>query len=501
MASAPVTEDVATTNKEIVDVEIDSAGAATNQQFRLYPWRFAVVAGKIKVYQYLPTHPIIILHIFAPRKGIFLITFSNTMNFSTYGAVTPTVAQHYNTDTTTITSLNMWNLIAFFPAIYPATWLLDTHGLRPALISAASINAFGCFLRWITVASSDPQTKIRLLYAGSALIGFSSPFTIDGALITSTYTKASTKCAAHWFSGNGRLLANAVMSLGSPLGGAAGLFLSPALVSDAASAVDTLNLVYFVLAAVLGLASLAVFNAPPTPPSESARRGTVAFTAGLKLIAKNGPFWVLATVFTGVNSTFQLMSTYVSNYVTPYGFSESDSGNFGVVFAVVGIIGALIIGAILDRTKGHIQSMKYLAAAMVLGSVGFYVGTVQYIGALIYIAVTFLGGGALPLFSVSFELGAECTYPVAEATSTGILMMVSQFVSIILFVVTNALVDPTTNQLWRGMIILIVLAGMSFVMSLFYKTENRRMVLENHAEMEREQFTLATRTESAKISS
>ncbi|KAJ3085587.1 Major facilitator super domain-containing protein 7 [Physocladia obscura] len=156
MASVRAPLAAATISKESVDVEAESAGAATNLQFRLYPWRFAVVAG------------------------IFLISFSNTMNFSTYGAVTPTVAQHYNTDTTTITSLNMWNLIAFFPAIYPATWLLDTRGLRPALITAASINAFGCFLRWIGVVSSDAQTKIRLLYVGSALIGFSSPFTIDG---------------------------------------------------------------------------------------------------------------------------------------------------------------------------------------------------------------------------------------------------------------------------------------------------------------------------------
>ncbi|ORY27617.1 hypothetical protein BCR33DRAFT_858443 [Rhizoclosmatium globosum] len=341
------------------------------------------------------------------------------MQFAAYGSVTPTVAKHYEVGNFTINSLNIWNMAAFFrqytlqhgsltrmKPIYfdiPSLILaLVRHGLRPAIISAGFINAFGSMLRWLSFAASSPDMKVNMLYAGSAIIG--------------VRVHSVTKAAARWFSGEGRLTANAVMGLATPLGGAAGLLMGPMIVS--------------------------VFNDPPTPPSESAKQGTVGFKEGLGLIH------------------VPVDDTFISNYVTPYGFSEEDAGNFGVALVLSGIVAAVLVGLLCDKTKSHQVAVKV------------------FTGWLVYFGAGLIGVGGLPVMSLCMELGAECTWPVAEGTSTGILMTISQMFTIIVIFVTNSLTEPVTGKLWKALFIGITLAGISVVGSIFYQTENKRILLE-----------------------
>ncbi|KAJ3061712.1 Major facilitator super domain-containing protein 7 [Rhizoclosmatium hyalinum] len=413
-------------------------------EFKLYPWRFVVVTA------------------------IFFVIFANVMQFAAYGSVTPTVAKHYEVGNFTINSLNIWNMAAFFPAVYPSTWLLDTHGLRPAIISAGFINAFGSMLRWLSFAANSPDMKVNMLYAGSAIIGVASPLSAD----------AVTKAAARWFSGEGRLTANAVMGLATPLGGAAGLLMGPMIVSGDPNNVDTFNCVLFACSVGFGLMSFAVFNDPPSPPSESAKQGTVGFKEGLGLIVRNSGFWILVVVFTGVFSTFQLMTTFISNYVTPYGFSEEDAGNFGVALVLSGIVAAVLVGLLCDKTKSHQVAVKVLSVILAVGTICFYFGVTNSTGWLVYFGAGLIGVGGLPVMSLCMELGAECTWPVAEGTSTGILMTISQMFTIIVIFVTNSLTEPVTGKLWKALFIGITLAGISVVGSIFYQTENKRILLE-----------------------
>ncbi|KAJ3001961.1 UNVERIFIED_CONTAM: hypothetical protein HDU68_006554, partial [Siphonaria sp. JEL0065] len=67
-----------------------------------------------------------------------------------------------------------------------------------------------------------------------------------------------------------------------------------------------------------------------------------------------------------------------------------------------------------------------------------------------------------------------------EATSTGLLMTVSQIFTIIMLFVTNALAEVVGGKLWKGMISLIVLAGIAFIGSLCYRSENKRMFMEKN---------------------
>ncbi|KAI8613626.1 major facilitator superfamily domain-containing protein [Chytriomyces sp. MP71] len=437
------------TNLELADAEVpkDLQEEAADEVFvpTLYPWRFAVVFG------------------------VFTSIFANNILFGVYGGCTPTVAEYYVTSNNTINMLNLANTISFLFAVGPATWLLDTYGIRYGVMTSSCLSALGALLRYLTMSTSNQATQVALLFVGSVLVGLATPFSMD----------APTKAAAHWFSGEGRLLANAVMGLATPIGGAAGLFIGPLIVSKDATSVPTLNLIAFIVAAACALGSLLVYNNPPTPPSKSAQKGTMVFREGLRAVVKNGAFWVLSGVFACTFTTLQVMSTFLSNYVTPYGFSEDDSGNIGVAVVGCGIVAAVGIGAYLDRSKQHRLALKVLSGFIVIGMVLFYVGCVNGNIGVLYTGGILLGIGSLPILSISMELGAECTYPVPEATSSGILMTGSQIIVIIMFIISNALTDAATQQMSKHMILLIVLAVAGCGSAFMYRAHNLRMELEN----------------------
>ncbi|KAJ3069115.1 hypothetical protein HDU98_007815 [Podochytrium sp. JEL0797] len=245
-----------------------------------------------------------------------------------------------------------------------------------------------------------------------------------------------------------------------------------------ANNVDFYNFLLFAISLGLGLLSLMVFNSPPTPPSASAQKGTLNFKEGWKQMAANKSFWILAGVFTAVYASFTTVATFLSNYVTPYGFSETDSGNIGIAYVLGGIVACIVVGVICDKFKMHQLALRILSVIFLIGVVGFYFGCVRSNGWLLYVSSVVIGAGGLPVLSLAFELGAECTYPVAEATSTGILMTGGMIFSVIMLVVTNALAEAGTNKLWKGLLFVIATAVVAMLGSFSYRTENRRMVLE-----------------------
>ncbi|KAJ3283971.1 Major facilitator super domain-containing protein 7 [Rhizoclosmatium sp. JEL0117] len=407
--------------------------------------------------------------------GVFLLIFGNNVLFGSYGAVTPTTAKRYNTSSWSINLLNVVNAAAAIPSTWPTTWLLDTHGIRPGAFVVVLGTVVGALFRWLSFASEQDSGKVAMLVVGSLLIGLVGPTAQD----------QSTKAAAHWFSGNGRLTANSLMGLGTPLGVAVGQFIGPLIVNSDPNNVDLLNLISLGIAAVCCVVgALLIQNTPATPPSASAQHGTVNYKEGLRQIGRNVPFWIV--VFTGsvAIAVIGVMSTFASNYLTPYGYTEDLAGNLAIAMFVGGITMSIILSRILDYTKAHTTAMKVLTAMLVLGTSLFYyavVATNQEI--LCYVSCTLVGMAAMPMVSLSMEIAAEATFPVPEATSSGTLILVSQTFIVIFIFVTNGLAESETGKMWRSLVFLITVSSVSLVASLFYRATNRRIELEKQHAM------------------
>ncbi|KAJ3330745.1 Major facilitator super domain-containing protein 7 [Blyttiomyces sp. JEL0837] len=224
----------------------------------------------------------------------------------------------------------------------------------------------------------------------------------------------TTKTAAHWFGENERLTANTIMALGQPIGAALILGSAPAITGSDPSQTNFLNLVTLILSVVMGLTALFVYNEPKTPASKAVQLEQLPLSVGLSRITRNKSFWLLLLAFGCIIGSFNTYITLISDLVKPSGYSEDDAGNLGIATIGVGIVSA----------------------------------------------------------------GVECTYPVQEGTTTGLLWFMAQLFGIALLISANALRTSDGNVL-NGMFLLIGALSIAAVCTSFYSSANRRMEAEH----------------------
>jgi len=93
------------------------------------------------------------------------------------------------------------------------------------------------------------------------------------------------------------------------------------------------------------------------------------------------------------------------------------------VFIVSGLIGAGVAGKMMERTRAYRTILKV--------EVGFCLCTAVFLVAMLFrnnywpllIAFGLLGLSFLPLLPVMMENCAECTYPISEDLSMGIMFV------------------------------------------------------------------------------
>ncbi|KAI8606940.1 major facilitator superfamily domain-containing protein [Chytriomyces sp. MP71] len=347
-------------------------------------------------------------------------------------------------------------------------WVLDSWGLRSATLIGTWGAVLGALIRYLSYLAPE-KGRLPMLFCGQILTGIANPFTLD----------SPTKVSALWFGERERLTANTVMSLALFMGTAVILAVAPAVVRNDPENITQLNLVTLIMVAVMALPSFVVYNRPPTPPSKSAEAESLPFLVGLKAAVRNWQFLLMFAVFGIVNGAFETYITLISDYVTPYGYSEADAGTLGIVTIVTGTISSVAIGLLLDRIKAHRLFLKVLCFVMLLGVVGIYFSAPSLDRrGLLYFSAGLMGLGGFPLTPIALELGVECTHPVAEGTSAGLLQLSAQIFGVIILVVSNAL-RADDGKLLNALAWLIGCAGFVCMLAPFYNATSRRMELES----------------------
>ncbi|KAJ3101732.1 Major facilitator super domain-containing protein 7 [Phlyctochytrium planicorne] len=417
----------------------------------------------------------------------FVVFFANLCNaavWATYSAVTPTTAIYYNCSAWQINQLSVFFQALFIVFIFPGTWVLDVYGLKPAILAGSWMTAVGALVRYLGTFAAEDK-RLAIMTVGQMVAAIGQPFLLQ----------VSTKAAALWFGEKERLTANTVMAIGQPLGAALILGIGPAIVNSDPSAIPLLNLVVFGISLICAIMSIFIRNRPLTAPSKSAEGANLPFLDGVKVLASNRWFWVIFGVFGLLIGAFNVYITLISDYVTPQGYSENDAGLLGLVTIVVGIVSAGIVGPILDRTQSHRTVFRVLPACCFLGVVLFFFGA----GfpdrlPLLYVSSVLIGLGGFPVLALSLELGVECTYPVAEGTSSGLLWTGVQAWGIIGLIISNACrnVDGTMRS---ALGVTLAMVGISMLIAPFYNAISRRMAIEAGKHVE-EDVDMATRRRS-----
>lgn len=400
----------------------NSSSASYRIQYRVYPWRWLMLAA------------------------LCALNISNGMMWLTFAPVPNYTASYYNISESDVDWFSMAYFVVSLVIGFVSIYILDTLGLKVALYAGASFNLVGALLRILStidpVICSPLYDKSGYMVAliGQILSACAQPF----------FLYSPTTLAAVWFGPKERAICTNLASVANPIGLAIVQLITPYIVTSTGD-IERMLWIYAIPAAVSFIVTIIAFwyKEPPIPPAPIGDRDHVpSFWRGLLDTVKCWPFWVLILVWGVGAGIFNAVLTLLPQLLCPYGYSNKESGLWGSLMIFCGMVGATIAGLLIDYTKKFKEITVISLSMAILCYIWFMeVFTLQNQPILIAFSLCVFGFFALPLIPACLELGVEITYPVAEATSSGLLWSAVQIMGVVLISMSSILATPLSPEL------------------------------------------------------
>jgi len=359
-------------------------------KYKLYPYRWVVLAV------------------------FMLVNITIQILWISYAPVTGPAARFYGVTDLQIGLLSMSFMIAFIPLSLPASWAIDTYGFRITVsIGVIMMGVFG-ILRGLA------GTNYTLVLWSTFGLAAAQPFLLN------TWTKVP----ANWFAIEERATAVGIVTLGSLVGTALGMVLTPILTES--MTIPTVQLIYGVAAAISAVLFI-VFTRenPPTPPCSPRKQVRALMLDGLKHALKVKAMWfTLAIAFVGLG-IFNGITTWIENIIRPRGFTPTDAGTLGALMILGGVIGAVVIPALSDKQR---KRQRFLFVSFIGAIPGLIGLTFATNGLILYGSAFVLGFFLTSAMPVVMQYAAEVTHPTPEGTSNGLIQLFGQAAVVFVFI-------------------------------------------------------------------
>jgi MFS family permease len=387
-------------------------------------------------------------------RWIMLVVFMfivaiNQMLWITFASITTDAVKFYSVSDLSIGLLSMIFMIVYIVVSIPASWVIDTYGVRVAVgIGAALTGIFG-LMRGLTASS---YTLVMVAQIGIAV---GQPFILN----------AITTVAARWFPIRERGTASGLGTLAIYVGIFLGLALTPLL---------TLHyqiggmLIAYGIAAVVAALVFIIFSRerPATPPCPPGMEVRSLVLDGFKQIFRQRSFILLLVIFFVALGTFNAVTTWIENIIAPRGFTSTQAGIVGGLMIVGGIVGALVVPSLSDRYRKRVPFIIIALAGATLGLVGIAYATSYW---LLLTASATMGFFLLSAGPIGFQYAAEVTYPTPEGTSNGLALMMGQISGIIFIFAMDAFKSPQTSSMTMSLVVIIALMIISIVLAVLLR--------------------------------
>jgi cyanate permease len=382
-------------------------------------------------------------------RWVMLVVFMfivavNQLLWITFASITTDAVKFYGVSDLSIGLLSMIFMIVYIVISIPASWVIDTYGLRVAVgIGAALTGIFG-LMRGLTASSYS------LVLVAQIGIAVGQPFILN----------AVTTVAARWFPIRERATASGLGSLAMYLGIFLGLALTPFLTLH--YQIGGMLVAYGILSVVAALVFFAFARErPATPPCPPGMEVRSLVLDGFKKMFRQRNFILLLVIFFVGLGTFNAVTTWIENIIAPRGFTSTQAGTVGGLMIVGGIVGALVVPSLSDRYRKRVPFIILALAGATLGLVGIAYATSYW---LLLTASALMGFFLLSSGPIGFQYGAEVTYPTPEGTSNGLLLMMGQISGIIFIFAMDAFKSPQTGSMTISLVVIIALMVISIIL-------------------------------------
>ena len=234
-----------------------------------------------------------------PYRWIVLLVFMfavimNQLMWITFASITGEAASFYGVSDLKIGFLALSFMIVYIIVSVPASWAIDTFGIRIAVgIGVALTGIFG-------LTRGIFASNYNLVLISQIGIAIGQPFILN----------AMTAIAARWFPLHERATATGLSSLASYIGVIAGLTLTPYF--TVIYGMGNMLFIYGIVSLVAALVFMVFIREnPPTPPCLPSQAERSLVLDGLKHIFRQRNFILLLIVFFVGLGLFNAVTTWI----------------------------------------------------------------------------------------------------------------------------------------------------------------------------------------------
>ena len=394
---------------------------------------------KMKVYGYRW----VVLFVFALINAIVQIHWVN------FASITGEAAAFYGVTPMQIGLLSMSFMVMYIFLCIPASYMIDTYGLRIGVgIGAALTGIFG-LLKGIYA------TNYTIIFISQLGLAVAQPFVMN----------AMTKVSAKWFPMDERATATGLAALSQYVGIIIALAVTPFIFK--AYAMKGMLMIYGISSVVAAIAFLIfIKDSPPTPSSEYHDEDTVTVFAGINRMFKQRDMILLLILFFFGLGMFNAVTTWIEQILSPRGFNSEQAGLIGGVMMIGGIIGAVILPLLSDK----LRKRKPLLILTMIGIVPGLIGLTFATGfPMLLVSGFILGFFIMSAGPIGFQYGAEISYPTPESSSQGMLLLAGQISGIIFIYAMDKLRITATGSMTPFMIVFVAMALVNILLAFLMK--------------------------------
>lgn len=434
------------------------------------------------------------------RRWLMLAIFvflgiTNTFQWTQYAIISRIVQSYYNVNAFLVNLTCMSFLIAYLLCFIPASWFLDKHGLRWALIVAAGLTSLGS---WIKVGSVG-RDRFWVTMLGQVVVAVGQVFMLF----------LPPRLASVWFGPDQVSLACSLGFIGILIGNAAGMVIPPQMVpsSDDMTQVGADLRSMFLGMAACTTASLVIQLAlfqeePPLPPSPAQQLQrdreddgqTEEFWTSLRRLLADKPFLLLLASWSLNVGVYCAVNALLSQLVEPFHPKcDKEVGVTGLLMIASGIVGALLCGVFLDRTHKFKATTMFLYVLSLIGWGMFTLllqldsdALAQRVDKLdcttaemkwVHLTAVLYGFAMTAVQPVGLEFSAEITFPEPEGTSAALMCSAVQLSGIVLML-TGGFIMERAGVTWTMAFLAVPLLLACFMLH-FVRPELKRQAAQH----------------------
>ncbi|VEN43634.1 unnamed protein product [Callosobruchus maculatus] len=351
---------------------------------------------------------------------------------------------YYNVDASTVDWTAMSFMVAWPVLVFPASFIVDKLGLRAAALIGAFLTAIGAAIKLFAYG----RDLFYVVLIGQTVVAISQVFILN----------LPPKIAVTWFKPSEVSTVCSLGVFGMALGIALGFLLPPVIVKNHENVDDIgadINVMCWGTAIAIAPVALTVLfyfpEEPPYPPSQAQLEGREnkevvnfkVFAESLKVLFKNKAFLIHAFSY-GLNlAIYSAIGTLLNQFILNY-FEEAqeDAGRMGLVMILVGMLGSILVGVVLDKTHRYKEAAIFVFLMSAISMGGFLFALEMRSKWMIYVTIGVFGFFLNAYLPAGIEFATEITFPSPESTVAGLLFAISQVFGVVF---TIALAEINTN--------------------------------------------------------